>query len=57
MGTRVRLASRAWLLATLTALESNVQMMREDGEAAVWAGNDLADQAREFVRGIGAATE
>ena len=54
---RERHAGTPEVLVTLTALENNVQMMREDGEAAVQAGNDLADQAREFARGIGATIE
>jgi hypothetical protein len=41
----------------LTALDDDVRVMREDGEAAVQAGDALAEQARRFARGVGASIE
>ncbi len=54
---RKRYAATPGLSATLTALESNVRMMREDGDSAVQAGDALADQARQFARSIGVTIE
>lgn len=54
---RERYAGTPEWAATLTALENNVGMMREDGQSAIEAGDALADQARQFARGIGATIE